>query len=639
MNYKGFEMEHQTSESKTGDLKLRYSQMVADIKKATPEDWHKTVINYQDIFLEIFVASIEKLAIYDGDFYFANGEDILTDFGAVVLNVIHTHEIDRVYYEVELLILSQHEKAKIVTVNSSSLDSSLWIKGLGAGYWYKKVQCIQKTIQIMAQLALSTKVYNYSGWVIDESDTYLLGSQMICAKKSNISEPHEVKAICKYVFTMLDVAERRITIPILAVALLSLVQSKMIASGEYYKGVFCLRGQSQSGKTQLFKLLLDFLRGLETDANFEATLAALIRKIGSKRDATATFDDYKPPSNSSTKKAQIEKLEKIIRMCSDDSHGYQKAGSGKSTVADIAHCIVAITAEEIQLSVQSTLARLLIVDITQKSMNWDNLTYFQRNHDSYKTFIVNYILHISAQGVENYCANLAKRFQQERHTLRNRLLEKDKDRKVDNRTSDQCTWLYISFDLFLTYALEAKAINQEQFERHKKESLQVFLNLMEEQAERINDLDDMRRFFNGLRILLDTKEARLDRVLDRYSYSASEDSKSAIGFSKKGYIYLKNEVAFRAVTSYCKRYGKDFVMSEATLRKRLDDNGYLFQNPPPSKSPIHRLSVNHESYQCIRFEKGVFEKLLKGGKNDDTGSKEEIRANRLISRTTEEILG
>jgi len=454
-----------------------------------------------------------------------------------------------------------------------------------------------------------------------------------------ISEPREVKAVCKYVFTMLDVAERRITIPLLAVALLSLVQSKMIAIGEFFKGVFCLVGQTQSGKTVLSKLFFVFEREKHTVTNFDSTPASIIRNISNKRDATEIVDDYKPTSTGAARNAQMAILERVIRMCGDDSNGYQKAGAGNSTIANTAHCIVAITAEEIKLPVQSTLARLLIVDITRKSMNWDALTYFQDNHDSYKAFIINYILHISAQGVGNYCNTLAKRFQQERHTLRKRLLEKDKDIVVDNRTSDQCTWLYISFDLFLTYTLEAKAINQEQFERYKKESLQIFLNLMEEQAERINDLDDMRRFFNGLRILLDTKEARIDRLQLRNNNYASEDSKVAIGFSISGYIYLKNEVAFRAVVSYCKKNGRDFVMSEATLRKRLNDNGHLVPNLKTPKSSIHKRSVNHKSYQCIKFEEAVFNKLLKGGKNDDTGSKEEIRANRLISQTAEEILG
>jgi len=454
-----------------------------------------------------------------------------------------------------------------------------------------------------------------------------------------ICKEQEVIAACKNIFTMLNVAERQITIPLLSVALLSLVQSKMMEIGEFFKGVFCLAGQSQSGKTQLFKLFLDFERGRQTDTNFESTQASIIRIISNKRDAVATIDDYKPTSTGSVRKAQMSLLERIIRMCGDDSHGYQKAGAGKSTVAEISYCIVAITAEEIRLPVQSTLARLLIVEITRQSMNWDTLTVCQNNHNSYKTFLINYIMYISSQGVSNYCNNLAKRFSTERNTLRNRLLAKDKNIKVDNRTNDQCTWLFISFDTFLNYALTVNAINQEQFEMYKQESLQIFLNLMKEQAERINDLDDVERFFSALRTLLDTKEARLYKVRDGYSYPDSEASKAAIGFSKEGFIYLKNDVAFRAVTSYCKRYGKDFVMNEATLRKRLYDNGHIDLYSTTPKSLSHRRYVNHKNYQCIRFEERVFEKLLKGGKNDDTGSKEEIRANRLISQTAEEILG
>lgn len=182
MNYEGHEVEHQTSEGKTGDLKLRFSQLVADIKKAAPEDWYKIVNNYQDLFLEIFGANIEKLAIHDGEFYFAFNDQVLTNFGAVVLNVTHIHEIDRMQYDLELLILSRREKAKIINVNSLSLKSGLWIEKIDASFWYNRILSIQKAVKIMVEFAPSTKVYNYSGWAIDKSDTYILGGQEICAK-------------------------------------------------------------------------------------------------------------------------------------------------------------------------------------------------------------------------------------------------------------------------------------------------------------------------------------------------------------------------------------------------------------------------------------------------------------------------
>lgn len=452
-----------------------------------------------------------------------------------------------------------------------------------------------------------------------------------------IIKEYEPKAACEYAFTMLGVAERRITIPLLAVTLLSLVQSKMIQIGEFFKGVFCLAGQSQSGKTELVKLFFDIERGRSTDTNFDSTPMAIIRIIGNKRDAVVTIDDYKPTAIKSAGNAQMLILDRIIRMCGDDSNGYQKAGQGNSTMANVAQCIVAITAEEVRIKVQSTLARLLIVEMNRQSLNWNALTLCKESHDVYKTFIVNYILYISAQGAHSYCDSLTKRFLHERNTLRNKLLAKGI--KADNRTSDQCTWLYISFDVFLNYALEFKAIDQEKFKSYMEESLEIFLNLMEDQAERINELDDVIRFFRGLRYLLDAKEARIERLQARNSSYASEGSKSAIGFSKAGFIYLKNDIAFQAVVSYCRKFAKDFVISETMLRKVLTDSGHLSQNPKNPKTVIHRLSVNRESYQCIKFEESIFNKLLKGDKYDDTGNESELQSDRLLRENASQFVG
>lgn len=613
-----------------------YRQMVEDLKKADAKEKYKIVLSCIKLIKELFGVSNEKLVISNDEVYFADNDQHLTNFGAVVLNVTHIHQIEGKKYDLELLILSQNDKATIVHVDSLSLTSNRWIEILGASYWYIKIHCIQKAIKIMAEFAPASIEYHYSGWAIDKSDTYILRGQELCAKNV-ISIENDSTIACKYVFTMLDIAERRITIPLLAVALLSLVQSKLIEVGEFFKGVFCLEGQSQSGKTQLFNLFFDFERGKETDTNFESTEKAIIRIISNKRDATATIDDYKPTSTGSARNNQMKTLEKVIRMCGDDSHGYQKAGSGNSTVAEIAHCIVAITAEEIRLPVQSTLARLLLVDITRKSMDWQALTKCQEKHDSYRAFIINYILHISSQGVANFCDNLAKRFVKDRCILR-KLLDKDKGINSDNRSSDQCTWLYISFDLFLNYALEVNAIGKDQFERYNQESLQIFLDLLAEQSERISELDDVTRFFRGLRNLLDMKEARIEKLQARNNGYASQASKAAIGFSKKGFILLKNEVAFQQVTSYFKKYGKNFVMSEATLRKRLNDEGHLVMNTKTPKSPIYRLSVNHENYQCTKFKEETFYKLLKGGKNSDTGNEKEVQRDRLVRENADNYI-
>jgi len=202
MNDEGHELGQQTPEGKADDLKLRFTEMVANIKKTDPKDRQELVSKHQDIFQEVFGASNEKLAIFGDEFYFFDDDKQLTNFGAVVLNVTHIHEIGGKRYDIELLILSQLEKGKIVSVDSLSLRSGLWIEKINASFWYEQILSIQKAIKRMTEFAPSTKVYNYSGWAIDEPDTYLLGSQKICAMKSNISEPYKAKAACEYVWTL-----------------------------------------------------------------------------------------------------------------------------------------------------------------------------------------------------------------------------------------------------------------------------------------------------------------------------------------------------------------------------------------------------------------------------------------------------
>lgn len=103
---------------------------------------------------------------------------------------------------------------------------------------------------------------------------------------------------------------------------------------------------------------------------------------------------------------------------------------------------------------------------------------------------------------------------------------------------------------------------------------------MEKQAERVAELDEARCYFAGLRVLLETGEEHLGELQRRNTNYATANSKSAIGFKKKGFVYLKNDVAFQKVVSYFRRNGKEFVISESELRKKLADRGYINRKKP-----------------------------------------------------------
>ena len=160
---------------------------------------------------------------------------------------------------------------------------------------------------------------------------------------------------------------------------------------------------------------------------------------------------------------------------------------------------------------------------------------------------------------------------------------------------------------------------------------------MNQQADRVAELAPAKQFFRGLQVLLETKEAKLGELQARNSGYATADSKAAIGFTKNGYVYLKNGAALQAVATYYHRAGKDFAISESVLRKSLTDSGYLVLDD--KKSPICRLSVNHESYQCIKFQESQFYQLLRGGKNNGQQFEQELPGDRALRENADALLG
>lgn len=554
-----------------------------------------------------------------------------TNFAAILLMVIKVYFLDRVEYILELLIWGKRLPPKIIHVDARKLGSNQWLDNLGPNYICEKTGNLKLLIQTMSQYAPYRDEYRYSGWVLDCEDVYIMGRQQLRGSDWNIEKAN---VSCTHALKMLDVASHSLTIPLLSIAILSLVHSRMMALGEYFKGICCIVAPTQSFKTTVASLFFDFESGRKANINFEATMTAIVRTVGNARDSTTIVDDFKPGATRIENNSQIQKLSTIIRMCADDSGGIQKAGVQNTTFSNVAHGLVVVTAEQMQLQVQSTLARLLLLDMNRDSVDVDKITYFQNHHQEYRDFIQNFIRYIASQGVNQFCEHLVHRFLRKRNVLRKGVRS---DVPIDNRTNDMFTWLWIVFEEFLNYAQTVGAISAEQLTNYAKEGRNVFLSAMEQQAERVSELNPVRQFFMGLQVLIDTKEVKIGALQARNSGYATADSREAIGFSKKGYVFLKNSAAIQSVVTYYRRHGKEFMVSESVLRKALADGGFIV--PKSEKSYIHRLSINHESYQCIKFEQARFYELLRGGNKNEADFNEEFSSDWALRQNADDFLG
>lgn len=619
--------------SSQSDLRSEYGEAVEKIRSAP-----SSIIYYRKVFSKILKHYAETrgelLVSDDGkEIYFARDGTPLTDFGAIPLSVIHRFSEAGKEDWLELFILSKEVNPKIIIVRAKDLTNAQWIEDLGVDYIYEKqaVWSIKILIQAMAKYAPVREEFLYSGWALDGRDFYIMCDRKLCADDW-ICE--QAKITCDHTLQMLDVAPHSLTFVLLSVAVLSLVQSKMVSRGVYFKGVCCITAPTQSFKTTIASLFFDFAQSREADVNFEATTTAIVRTIGNTRDSTVILDDYKPGATRAESNDMLQKISKVIRLCSDDSGGIKKAGSQNQTVTNTARCLVVVTAERIHFTVQSTLARLLVLEMNRKSVDKDKLTYFQVNHARYRGFIEDFIRYISGKGVDAFCERLEQRFLQERSVLPDDLLARNIE--TDGRSNDMCIWLNIAFSEFLKYALDIQVITQKQHDDYLEEARQIFISILEQQAERVSELDEVHRFFKGLQVLIETREVHIGQLQSRNTNYSTADSKSAIGFRKKDFVYLKNDVAFQKVVSYFQRNGREFAIHETELRKKLADRGCI--NSEKGKAHICRMSVNHESYQCIRFNAAKFDELLRGGKNYETAERE-ISSDRIMQENANTFLG
>lgn len=615
------------------NLRSEYKMAVENLRGAP-----QNIGYYQRIFNKILDSYAEThgelLASSDGKAVcFARDGTMLTSFAAIPLSVTRQFREDGAEDYVDLLILGENISSKIVAVSSKELGSARWIDNLGVDYIYERQEVwnIRVIIQRMARYAPVREEFRYSGWTPNGENFYVFNGCKLCGRDWCVER---AKTTCEHTLRMLDVAPHSLTFVFLAVAILSLVQSRMVSRGVYFKGVCCITAPTQSFKTTLASLFFDFDQGREADVNFEATTTAIVRTIGNTRDSTVVLDDYKPGATKAESNDMLQKISKVIRLCSDDSGGIKKAGSQNQTVTNTARCLVVVTAERIHFTVQSTLARLLVLEMSRKSVDKDKLTYFQENHAFYRSFIEDFIRYICSKGADSFCERLEQRFLQERNVLQDDLLARNIE--TDGRSNDMCVWLNITFSEFLKYALDIQVITSERHDNYLEEARRIFTSILEQQAERVLELDEVRRFLKGLRVLIDTQEVHIGQLQSRNTNYSAVDSKSAIGFRKSGYVYLKNDMAFQKVVSYFQRNGQEFTISETELRKMLVDRGYI--NSENGKKYIHRLYVNHESYQCVRFSVTKFEELLEGEKNDEA-TESKIPGDRILQENANAYLG
>ncbi len=407
--------------------------------------------------------------------------------------------------------------------------------------------------------------------------------------------------LIEYFFSMLDIANQRhyeITLPLLLYQPLAILKHFFKLSG--YEPEFCLFiiGKSGSGKTTIAELFSCIFNRNNTkvNCNFNDTMASIEVKANTLKDAVMIVDDFYP-SMGKDKQEQNQKLERIDRMYGDGK-GKSRTNISLETTKELEGKGMCLITGELESENLSTQIRYLGINVDSESINFTEISKYQRNKLEYNDFFYLFF-HWVSQNNEYIMSIITSEFE----TIRTQCEEAIKSYK---RQSTIATFFIVTRIILTEYI---KAV------LHPEHNIIKFLNNEADnyiiRAVRIHLLNTIHTtpeflFIEGLNELLVTQELK---VFDK-NCKVTKTTKFH-GYEDNDNYYLIPETVKSHVYEFWEKRGKCINYSKNTLYKKLADLGVIeVYNSNGSIRNTKNYRFNGKTSRYLVIKKYIFEQVL-----------------------------
>ena len=276
------------------------------------------------------------------------------------------------------------------TIKMSKLDSMDWVGdawGIDAHIYAKKSSNKERLRDIMMMIGADTAykktIYKYTGLCQhDGTWCYLMPGHVIGTEGVDVQLDSHLQ---HYHFpatdvntddrnnalrTIINVADRRVIIPVLALVFLSPLNAFLRQIDHEPSFVMYLVGKTQSRKSTLAALMLSFFGNFTNcslPANFKDTPNAVEAKAHYINDALMVVDDYHP-ATSADRRMMNQTMQAISRMYGDRCARDRLTPTIDLRPGNVPHGNVIVTGEDIADICQSGIARNFIIDIRPDSV-------------------------------------------------------------------------------------------------------------------------------------------------------------------------------------------------------------------------------------------------------------------------------
>ena len=334
--------------------------------------------------------------------------------------------------------------------------------------------------------------------------------------------------------------------------------------GVDFRSVIFLKGKTNLFKTTVVSLLANIFAKNRRKAStrLSSTKAYSQEFVTKMRDNVVLLDDFSNTVGASNNQAR-ENAETAIRAVGDGMF------SGKMNVNDLSEgrvddvrCVISITGEdELGLS-ESSLYRLIILQIVSGTFDPQVMSRYSEHHELLQRYFVVFVQFLTEFGF-NIVRKCASHFAEYREFYREKLLVP--------RFVDAAAAMAVEIDLIVAFGRHC-GMTEEEMVTYREHALNAVENIMRQNLKNGKTMKPEIRFLHALKQNVGTTKCN-GIAASESEYVA--DPSSFIGFREEATntIWLRFDDAYTLVVKFYQRQNEQFLTTAKTIKEILLQRG------------------------------------------------------------------
>ena len=430
-----------------------------------------------------------------------------------------------------------------------------------------------------------------------ELDRYILPPHPLTQTESANNFPEMERKGLETSLSFLDIGSKAVTIPLWCIVYLAPLTTILNPQPNFSGYLF---GQSGTFKTTAALLALCHFgnfTGAESLSNFDDTVGILEKRAFTLKDTLHVIDDYHPSANRKAAESKEAVAQRMIR-------GYSNRTARGRLNSDMTERgryeprgMMLMTAEE-QPTLESTLARVCIIEVNESALDRDKLTMIQKKAELLPWAMTSYINWI----LENM-ADIKKKFPERFRELRERAANEGFHKKLP----EQAAFMGFALEMAISFFFDKGALSKDDGEALVSEGWGIFRQLAIQLQQKIADDDPIVLFFEIISTLLIQGQARLEPFPN--STVARIGAGDEIGWYDENYIYLMPAAVWYVVQRRCIAENTHFPFTKNTFFKQLKNQKIII--PASSGQSANLVKIGGKPVRVLQIiDRGIYGKLV-----------------------------